>query len=67
MAIPAELLTGGVPLSFTNCLFYHENASYIQTKQPGEKVTKLSSLSILSHSLVYVYICPQIINQALCN
>ena len=54
MAIPAELLTGGVPLSFTNCLFYHENASYIQTKQPGEKVTKLSSLSIKSFSCVRV-------------
>ena len=56
MAIPAELLTGGVPLSFTNCLFYHENASYIQTKQPGEKVTKLSSLSIKSFSCVRVHL-----------
>ena len=46
----------GVPLSFTNCLFYHENASYIQTKQPGEKVTKLSSLSIKSFSCVRVHL-----------
>ena len=46
----------GVPLSFTNCLFYHENASYIQAKQPGEKVTKLSSLSIKSFSCVRVHL-----------